>query len=290
MAEPPTVKTPQGDVAIFPDDNPWNQPVDKLKVHPKSEQYIGSIGANKGLHPDFGAPSNGIPSGIPYCFASKDQKRVPVKFEYPDESDPGPYPIPDDAPIEGGPKSDGDRHVLIIDPDGKKLYELFSIFKTAGGWKAGSGAIFDLTSNRLRPAGWTSADAAGLPIFPGLVRHDEVEQGEIRHALRFTIVKSQRAYINPATHWASSSSDPNRPPMGLRLRLKADVDISHFPREDRVILQALKTYGMIVADNGSDWFITGAPDPHWDDDVLHQIGKIKGHDFEAVDTGPIVTR
>jgi hypothetical protein len=289
-AEPPTLKTAQGDVGIFPADNPWNQPIDKLKVHPKSEQYIRSIGANKGLHPDFGAPSNGIPSGIPFCIASKDQKRVPVKFEYPDESDPGPYPIPDDAPIEGGPKSDGDRHVLIIDPEGKKLYELFSTYKTAAGWKAGSGAIFDLTSNRLRPAGWTSADAAGLPIFPGLVRHDEVEQGEIRHALRFTIVKSQRAYINPATHWASSSSDPNRPPMGLRLRLKADVDISHFPREDRVILQALKTYGMIVADNGGDWFITGAPDPHWDDDALHQIGKIKGHDFEAVDTGPIVTR
>lgn len=290
LAEPPTLKTDQGEVAIFPADNPWNQPVDRLKVHPKSDEYIRSIGADKGLHPDFGAPWNGVPSGIPFCVAEKGQKRVPVTFEYAGESDPGPYPIPADAPIEGGPKSDGDRHVLVIDPEEKKLYELFSSYKTATGWKAGSGAIFDLASNRLRSAGWTSADAAGLPIFPGLVRYDEVSQGEIRHALRFTIVRSQRAYIKPATHWASSSSDPNRPPMGLRLRLKAGVDIRHFPAEDRVILQALKTYGMIVADNGSDWFISGAPDPHWNDDNLHQIGKIKGHDFEAVDTGPIVTR
>ena len=198
-----------------------------------------------------------MPSGIPYCVAAKGQKRVPVKFEYAGESDPGPYPIPHDAPIEGGPKSNGDRHVLVIDPEEKKLYEMWSSYKTADGWKAGSGAIFDLTSNRLRPAGWTSADAAGLPVFPGLVRYDEVSRGEIRHALRFTVVHTQRGYIHPATHWASSSSDPNRPPMGLRLRLKAGVDISRFPREDRVILQALKTYGMIVADNGSDWFITG---------------------------------
>jgi hypothetical protein len=289
-AESPTLQTPQGEVAIFPADNPWNQPIDRLAVHPKSEQYIRSIGLDKGLHPDFGAPWNGVPSGIPYCVAKKGQKRVPVKFEYAAESDPGPYPIPDDAPIEGGPKSNGDRHVLVIDPEGKKLYELFSSFKTADGWKAGSGAVFDLSSNRLRPAGWTSADAAGLPIFPGLVRYDEVSHGEIRHALRFTIVRSQRAYIHPATHWASSSSDSNRPPMGLRVRLKAGVDIRGFPAEDRVILQALKMYGMIVADNGSDWFISGAPDPRWNDDALHKIGKIKGHDFEAVDTGPIMTK
>lgn len=291
QSSPPKLASPQGDVAIFPADNPWNQPVDQLPVHPKSEQFIRSIGPDKPLHPDFGPEWNGAPSGIPFCIAGKDQKAVSVQFEYADESDPGPYPIPKDAPIEGGPKSDGDRHVLVIDPQSKKLYELFAARPTAGGWKAGSGAIFDLASNKLRPAGWTSADAAGLPVFPGLVRYDEaVEHGAIRHALRFTVQRTQRGYIEPARHWASSSSDPNRPPMGLRIRLKARVDLKSFPPEDRVILQALKTYGMFLADNGSDWFITGAPDQRWDNDRLHLLTRIKGHDFEAVDTGPIVTR
>jgi hypothetical protein len=287
----PTIKTPSGELAIFPADNPWNKPVDKLPVHPKSDQFIASIGGGKGLHPDFGTVWNEAPSGIPYCFAAPGQKRVPVKFDYADESDPGPYPIPDNAPIEGGDKSDGDRHVLVLDPQAKRLYELFAAHRTADGWKAGSGAIFDLGSNKLRPVGWTSADAAGLPIFPGLVRYDEAaETKEIRHALRFTVVKSQRGYILPATHWASSSSDPNRPPMGLRLRLKTNYDINHFPPEDQVILRALKTYGMIVADNGSDWFLSGAPDKRWNDDNLHQLGRVTGHDFEDVDTGPIVTK
>jgi hypothetical protein len=287
----PTLKTEFGDVAIFPADNPWNQPIDRLPVHPDSERFIDSIGANKPLHPDFGTVWNGAPSGIPYCVVPPSQKRAPVKFDYADESDPGPYPIPDDAPIEGGVKSDGDRHVLIVDPQEKKLYELFHVIKTPGGWTAGSGAIFDLASNKPRPAGWTSADAAGLPIFPGLVRYDEaVEKGEIRHALRFTVSKTQRGYIAPARHWASSSSDPNRPPMGLRLRLKAQYDISRFPPEDQVILRALKTYGLIVADNGGDWFISGAPDKRWNDDNLHALTRVKGRDFEAVDTGPIVTR
>ena len=287
----PALKTDAGELAIFPADNPWNQPIDKLPLHPNSDKFIASIGAGKPLHPDFGTVFNGAPSGIPFCIAAKNQKRVPVKFEYADESDPGPYPIPDDAPIEGGPKSDGDRHVLVLDPQEKKLYELFASVKTADGWKAGSGAVFDLSSNKLRPAGWTSADAAGLPIFPGLVRYDEaVEKKEIRHALRFTIVKSQRGYIAPARHWASSSSDPNRPPMGLRLRLKAGYDISHFKPEVQVILKALKTYGMIVADNGSDWFISGAPDRRWNDDNLHTLSKVHGSDFEAVDTGPTITR
>ena len=256
----PKIKTPSGELAIFPADNPWNQPVDKLPVHPNSDRFVASIGGGKSLHPDFGTVWNGAPSGIPYCFAAADQKRVPVKFDYADESDPGPYPIPANAPIEGGEKSDGDRHVLVLDPQAKRLYELFAARRTADGWKAGSGAVFDLTSNKLRPAGWTSADAAGLPVFPGLVRYDEaVENKEIRHALRFTVVKTQRGYILPARHWASSSSDPNRPPMGLRLRLKAGFDVSHFPPEDQVILRALKTRGEDPTDNGGDWFISGRP-------------------------------
>jgi hypothetical protein len=213
---------------------------------------------------------------------------VPVTFEYADESDPGPYPIPPNPPIEGGPDSEGDRHILIIDRDNHRLYELFSAYPTEKGWRAGSGAIFDLDSNALRPAGWTSADAAGLPIFPGLVRYDEVmEKGEIKHALRFTARRTQRGYISPARHFASSSSDPNLPPMGLRVRLKADYDVSGFPRPVQVILTALKKYGLLLADNGGNWFISGAPDPRWDDEALATIKRVKGRDLEVVDTGPI---
>ena len=218
-----------------------------------------------------------------------------MTFEYPDESDPGPYPIPPDAPIEGGPKSDGDRHVLILDRDNWMLYELFSSRPQDGGksWKAGSGAIFDLKKSSFgqRPKGWTSSDAAGLAVLPGLVRHDEVvEQKEIRHAIRFTIVKSRRAFVPPASHYASSKTDPNLPPMGMRVRLKAGYDISKFPPNCQVILRALKTYGMIVADNGGDWFITGAPDPNWDDDELHHLTQVKGADFEVVKMEAMTTR
>jgi hypothetical protein len=287
----PTFQTDTGELAIFPADNPWNQPIEKLPVHPRSAAFIDSIGRDKPLHPDFGTVYNGAPSGIPFCIARRDQKRVPVKFDYADESDPGPYPIPDDAPIEGGSKSDGDRHVLVLDPHEKKLYELFRAFKTAEGWRAGSGAVFDFTSNKLRRAGWTSADGAGLPIFPGLVRYDEaVENREIRHALRVTVEKTQRGYISPARNWASTSNDPIRPPMGLRLRLKSSFDTSRFPHQVQAILKALKTYGLIVADNGGNWFITGAPDPRWNDDNLHTLRKVLGRDLEAVDTGPIVTK
>lgn len=276
--------------AVFPPDNPWNTDISKYPVHPNSENFIRSIGSDKPLHEDFGTTYQGVPSGIPYCVVHTGQPKVPVTFQYADESDPGPYPIPGDAPVEGGPDSDGDRHVLVVDVDGGKLYEIFRAFKTDQGWRAGSGAVFDLKSNGLRPLGWTSADAAGLPIFPGLVRYDEVtEKGEINHALRFTVQRSQRGYILPATHFASRSSDPNLSPMGLRLRLRADFDIAGMPKEAQVILTALKKYGMIVADNGGDWFLSGAPDPRWNNEAVRAIRKVKGSDLEAVDTGPIHT-
>ena len=282
---PPTIDGCQ----VFPADNPWNTDISGYPLHPNSDNFLRSIGLDKPLHPDFGTEWQGAPSGIPYCIVHRGQRKVPVTFEYADESDPGPYPIPDDAPIEGGPASDGDRHVLVVDVDDCKLYEVFRAFKTEDGWRAGSGAIFDLRSNALRPLGWTSADAAGLPIFPGLVRYDEaVEKGEINHAIRFTCRRTQRGYILPATHFASRSSDPNLPPMGLRVRLKADYDISGFPPEAQVILRALKKYGMILADNGGDWFISGAPDPRWNDENLASLKRVLGRDFEVVDTGPII--
>jgi hypothetical protein len=280
-----------GGTRLLPDDNPWNQDISTEPVDPNSDNLIKSIGLDKPLHPDFGTVYQGNPNGIPYVIVSGDQKKVPVTFRYADESDPGPYPIPPDAQIEGGEKSKGDRHVLVVDKDNWKLYELFSAYRDGDGWKAGSGAIFDLKSNKLRPAGWTSADAAGMPIVPGLVRYDEaVEQKKIEHALRFTIVKSRRAYVYPATHFASPHKDENLPPMGMRVRLKADYDIKPFPPEVQVILRALQRYGMIVADNGSDWFLSGAPDPRWSDGNLRTMKKIKGKDFEVVKMGQVITR
>ena len=281
-----------GGKRLLPDDNPWNKNISKEPVDPNSANLIKSIGLNKPLHPDFGTTYNGAPNGIPYVIVSGTQNKVPVKFGYADESDPGPYPIPADAPIEGGPKSKGDRHILVVDRDNWKLYETFSSYSDgAGGWKAGSGAIFDLKSNKLRPAGWTSADAAGLPILPGLVRYDEVvEQKKLEHALRFTIVKSRRGYVYPATHFASSKTDVNLPPLGMRVRPKADYDIASFPSEAQVILVALKKYGMIVADNGGDWFVSGAPDPRWNDENLRALKKVKGSAFEVVKMGEVVTK
>jgi hypothetical protein len=277
---------------VFPPDNPWNTDISTNAVHPRSEVFINSIGRDKNLHPDFGPLWQGRPNGIPYVVVRGDQPKVPITFSYGGESDPGPYPVPDDAPIEGGPDARGDRHVLVIDRDNHRLYELFKAYKVPGpagsGWKAGSGAIFDLSTNGLRPKGWTSADAAGLPIFPGLVRYDEVvEKGELTHAVRFTCEKTQRGFISPARHFASSSNDPNLPPMGLRLRLKADYDISNFPKNVQVILRGLKKYGMLLADNGGDWFITGAPDPRWKDEELAAIKRVKGKDLEVVYTGDI---
>jgi len=275
----------------FPSDNAWNAPVDTARVDPNSDALIASIGMTKGLHPDFGASYGGGPFGIPYVVVSGDTPGVSVTFDYADESDPGAYPIPVGSPVEGGSSSTGDRHVLVIDRDHWKLYELFAAYPVVGSanWTAGSGAIFDLSSNAQRPAGWTSADAAGLPIFPGLVRYDEVvERGAVEHALRFTVSHSRHAYVAPARHFASSDTSSNRPPMGMRVRLKASFDVSSFPASARVILQALKTYGMIVADNGSDWYISGAPDSRWNDDELSTLKTVPGSEFEVVAMGTVV--
>jgi len=271
---------------LFPTDNAWNIPIDALPVDANSADYVAAMGAGTELHADFGTVWNGAPNGIPYICVPGTQPKVPIEFTaYGDESDPGPYPVPSDAPIEGGPSGGGDRHVLVLDVDNQILYELYHAFPQAGHWHADSGAVFDLTSNALRPDGWTSADAAGLPMLPGLARYDEiVTEGEIDHALRFTVSETQRAYLYPATHFASDSTDPDLPPMGLRVRLKAGVDISGFPAEVQVVCRALKKYGMIVADNGGPWYISGAPDSRWDDDALHAISQLEGSDFEVVDT------
>jgi hypothetical protein len=277
----------------FPADNPWNTDISSEPVDSNSQALIASIGLDKGLHPDFGTVWNGAPNGIPYVLVAGSQPKAPVSFGYGDESDPGPYPVPPDAPIEGGLASKGDRHVLVIDRDNWILYELYSAYPEEGGkrWRAGSGAIFDLRSNKVRPAGWTSADAAGLPIFPGLVRYDEaVGRKAILHALRFTCRRTRRAYVAPARHFASRSTDTNLPPMGMRVRLKADYDISGFAPAAQVILTALKKYGMFVADNGGDWFISGAPDPRWNDEELSTLKRVKGRDFEVVKMGPSVTQ
>jgi hypothetical protein len=275
----------------FPADNPWNQDISSAPVDPNSAALIASIGTGTGLHPDFGTVWNGAPIGIPYVVVSGTQARVPVSFDYADESDPGPYPIPPNPPIEGGANSSGDRHVLVVDRDNWKLYELFAARPSGSGWHAGSGAVFDLSSNQLRPAGWTSADAAGLPIFTGLVRYDEVvEQRAIRHAVRFTVARTRRAYVSPARHLASSLTDANLPPMGMRVRLKASFNISSFPANVQVILTAMKTYGMFVADTGSNWYVSGAPDSRWNDEELSSLSRVKGSDFEVVRMGTIVTQ
>src|SRR5262245_20736259 len=277
----------------FPADNSWNQDISMMAVDPNSANLIASIGLNTGLHPDFGTVYNGAPNGIPYIVVAGAQAPVPINWTaYGDESDPGPYPVPANAPIEGGANSNGDRHVLVIDRDNWKLYELGRAFPINNGlsWNANCGAIFDLNSNALRPAGWTSADAAGLPIFPGLVRYDEVfEQQEINHAIRFTASITRRAYVAPASHWASSNTSVNRPQMGMKVRLKASFDISGFSPRIQVILRAMKKYGMIVADNGSNWYISGAPDPRWNDSELATLSSIKGSNFEVVQMGTIVT-
>ncbi len=273
---------------VFPKDNPWNADISQLPVDPKSAAYIAAIGMNKPLHPDFGTGIN----GIPFQFVDHNTPRVSVTFEYADESDKGPYPIPAHPLIEGGPgATSGDRHLLLIDPHDWALYELWQAVKGPDGWHAGSGAIWDLKTNATRPMGWTSADAAGLPIFPGLVRYDEAhEKRLIAHALRFTVQRTRRAYVFPASHWASNSNDPNLLPMGARVRLRRDFDISSFDPDVQVILVALKTYGLILADNGSDWFISGAPDDRWNDDILHQLVRVKGKDLEVVQLGQVVTQ
>lgn len=271
--------------AIFPSNSIWNTRVDILPVHPASAAFIASIGSNTGFHADFGAGLwEGGPIGIPFVVVPSHQPKVEVDFEYADESDPGPYPIPPDPPIEGGPASTGDRHILMVDAQGGMLYELYSAYTNAdGSWRAGSGAIFDLASHALRSNGWTSADAAGLPILPGLVRYEEVAAGEIRHAIRFTVSRTRRAYVWPARHYASSYTQTNYPPMGQRFRLRRDFDISGFSNDVKVILRAMKTYGIILADNGSNWYLSGAPDERWNNDHLQQMKNVHGRDMEAVD-------
>ncbi len=284
------VGAPLAGVRIFPEDNPWNRDISTLPRDRASTALLARIGLNKPLHPDFGTVYAGVPNGIPYVVVDGSQEKVPVRFEFSEESDPGPYPIPPDAPIEGGPTGKGDRHVLIIDRDSRKLYEVFSAHLERGGksWAAGSGAVFDLNSNKLRPAGWTSADAAGLPIFPGLARYEEAASGIIKHAFRFTLVHTRRAYVPPARHFASMRRDADLPPMGMRVRLKASYSIDQFPPQARAIAQALKTYGMILADNGSDFYVSGSPDPRWNDDDLGTLKRVKVEDFEVVAMGKVV--
>jgi hypothetical protein len=276
-----------GGCPVFPAASPWNERVDNLPVAKNSATLISSIGLDSSVHADFGSGLwDGSRIGIPYVVVSgsKTPKSRP-SFEYADESDKGPYPIPSNVPIEGQPNAgDGDRHALIVDRDTCTLYELYALHRTASGWAAGSGAIWNLRSNTLRPKTWTSADAAGLPILPGLARYDEVAAGAIDHALRFTAPRTRRAFLYPARHYASDSNDPSLPPMGLRVRLKASFDINGFPPQARVVLLALKRYGMILADNGSPWYISGAPDPRWSNDDLHSLGRLTGSDFEVVDT------
>lgn len=281
---PSTARAIEGtSCALFPDDNPWAQRVDGLPVHENSDGYIDYIlgtGGSGFLHADFGSNPD---YGIPFVVVPPGQPRVPMTFEYDGESDPGPYPIPSDAPVEAG----SDRHILVVQDEECMLYEVFAAERQGAGWSAGSGAIFDLRSNRLRPAGWTSADAAGLPIFAGLARYDEVDSGAVEHALRVTFRSTQRGYISPATHFASSITDPDAPPMGLRLRLRADFDISGYDGHARVILETLRDYGLIVADNGSNWYISGTTDARWDDDDLDQLKTVPGSAFEVVETGPV---
>lgn len=274
---------------MLPANSIWNTPVDKLPVHARSSLWISYNSPGNRFHPDFGTFWQGAPIGIPYVVVSGTQPRVAVNFDYDDESDPGPYPIPADAPIEGGSGSDGDRHVLVLDRDQCRLYETWSSYPQAdGSWRAGSGAIFDLRSHALRPDGWTSADAAGLPILPGLVRYDEVSAGEIAHALRLTLPNTHQGYLWPARHAAGQTdSAQNLPPMGARFRLKASVDISGFSPRNQVVLRALKKYGAFLADNGSAWYISGAHDSRWNDDELGQLSRLHGSDFEAVDASSL---
>ena len=284
--KPPAPSGPRtilGGCQVFPSNNPWNQNIANAPVNPLSANYIAAIDATKQfLHPDFGSNPT---YGIPYSVVPASQKFVPITFNaYGSESNPGPYPVPLNAPVESG----SDHHVLVLDSGNCKLYEMYNAQQSGAGWVCASGAVFNLSSNALRPNGWTSADAAGLPILPGLALYSEVASGVINHALRFTVDATQNGFIHPATHYASSSSNPNLPPMGLRLRLNASFSLAGFTGESLVILRALKTYGMIVADNGSSWYISGSTDPRWDDNNLNELKSVPGSAFQVVETGPIL--
>jgi hypothetical protein len=284
-AKPVNIKPCNG----FPVDNVWRADVSKLPVHNSSAAYVASIGSGSAVHADFGSGTwDGGPIGIPVTTVKPGQPGVTVTFSYARESDRVAYPIPSNVKIEGGPNAGGDRHVILHDPAGCKVYELYAATKSGTSWKAGSGAVFDLRSNNLRTRGWTSADAAGLSIFAGLVRYDEVAAGHIDHAIRVTVPRSQAKYIWPARHEASDSSSTSLPPMGLRLRLKASVNVSGLPKQARIVAVAMQKYGIIVADNGSPWYISGAPDERWDNDALHALGRLHGSDFEAVDASSLM--
>jgi hypothetical protein len=274
---------------MFPADNYWHADVSTLPMSPSSANWTSTIGTGRHVHADFGSGTwDGEPIGIPFTTVGAGQPRVPVSFDYDDESDPGPYPIPSDAPVEGGALSTGDRHVLVVDNSDCHLYEMFAAYPSSSSWKAGSGAVYDLRSDALRPAGWTSADAAGLPILPGLVRYDEVAAGTIDHAIRFTAPTTQTAYIWPARHQAGSTASAGAPPMGAWFRLRPDFDTSRFTGAARIIADAMKQHGIVLADNGSSWYLSGAPDPRWDNDNLHQLDVITGADFQAVDSGQLM--
>jgi hypothetical protein len=273
---------------VFPASSAWNERVDKLPVAANSAQLIASIGLDSPVHADFGSGRwDGGPIGIPFDVVSRKTPRSRVSFDYADESNRVRYPIPRHVHIEGGANATGDRHAILVDKSSCRLYELYDLRRTSRGWTAGSGAVWSLRSNHLRPAGWTSADAAGLPIFPGLARWDEAARGTIDHALRFTAPRTRRAYVYPARHYASSSDDPSLPPMGLRVKLKTSVNVASFPPQARVVLRALQRYGMILADNGSPWYVSGAPNSHWSNDQLHTLGRLTGADFEVVDTSSL---
>jgi hypothetical protein len=276
---------------VFLADNPWNLPIDQLPVHPDSDLIIDGIGRDVKLHPDFGAEEFGAPNGIPYALVETHQKKVPIEFGlYADQSDPGPYPIPPDAPIEGGPEAEGDRHVLVLDRGACLLYELYKAYPVDHGerWRAESGVVWDLSINDTHPIGYTSADAAGLPILPGLARYEEiVEKGRLDHALRFTTVESRIGFVLPATHFATTNTGAHLPVMGMRFRLKQNYDCSDFSIEAQIICDGLKTYGMILADHGGNWFISGAPDPRWNDDNIRDLRQIIGDDLELVYTGEV---
>jgi hypothetical protein len=283
----PTV--PGTSCPMFPRDSHWHADVRSLPVLANSAAMVATVGSSAGLKADFGSGLwDGGPIGIPYVVVPAGQPKVAVTFDYDDESDPGPYPIPPNPPIEGGPAADGDRHVIVVDAGACRLYELYDAHPTSGGrWTAGSGATWDLRSNALRPAGWTSADAAGLPILPGLVRYDEVAAGKVDHAIRMTVPVSRTSYVWPARHQAGSTSSANAPAMGQRFRLKASVREADFPASVRPIITALKTYGAINADNGSPWFISGVPDERWRNADLQALRRITGADFEAIDASSL---
>jgi hypothetical protein len=272
-----------GGCPVFPRNNIWNVPIDKMPVHANSAKFIETGGIQRNLHPDFSKQG-----GIPFIVVPATQPMVPITFTS-GESDPGPYPIPDNLPVEAGSGPDSDNHGLILQQGTCKLYEIYQVAKNPDGtWKGSSGAVFDLRSNGMRPDGWTSADAAGFAILPGLIRWDEIQAGEIKHAIRLTIPKTRNEYVWPARHFASRLWEPFYPPMGTRFRLKANYDISGFPKEVQVVLRALKKYGMLLADNGQSWFLTGVPDTRWDDELWSTIKRVKGSDLEAVDTSSLM--